>query len=118
MQNTSNGQRVCQQSRCLAHTSFRIDSFELASVQESIPAGQIDQNLIELGARIFKLGEPSPRPQVVVVFIDLPQSIANLEMRFIIIRPVLFTTICSNSTIWTFEVHMGGWLCALFGDFS
>jgi hypothetical protein len=50
--------------------------------------------------------EHSARPEIVLVFIDLPEGIADLQVVLIIIHPVLFAAVHSNATIRALKVHI------------
>lgn len=52
--------------------------------------------------------EYSTRSQIVVVFVDLAKSIADFQVIFIIIHPMLFAAIDRDTAIWALEVHMRG----------
>lgn len=48
-----------------------------------------------------------------VVFIDLFQNVADLQMRLVVVGPVLFTAVYWYATVWTLEIYMGGWSACL-----
>ena len=48
-----------------------------------------------------------------VVFVDLFQNVADLQMRLVVVGPVLFTAVYWYTTVWTLEIYMGGWSACL-----
>lgn len=80
MQNTANGNGIGQQSRDLTHTPLIIHGGELPTVQQSIPIREIGLGLIHSPGRIFEFGEKPTGHEIVVILVDFPQQIANLEV--------------------------------------
>jgi hypothetical protein len=100
--------RVGQKFRGLAHLLVFIQRIKVPRVQISIPTAHVCQDLFNLRLCETEFFEEPSAPQVMVVLIGLPYYVAYLQMRLIIIRPVLLTAIYGNTTIWTFEVYMRG----------
>jgi len=96
----------------LAHAALRVDSLELARVQEGIPAAEVDQSLVELNTGILKLGKVAARMQVVVVLVDLAQDIAHLQVPFVVVGPVLFAAIERDAAVGTLKLGVLGQLTA------
>lgn len=106
MEDTANGERICQQPGDLPHISIIIDCLELPGIQEGIPVRHVHHSFLHLWSSIFEFGEEPPRPQIVIVFVDLTQSIADLQMRLIVFCPVFFATIYGHSAIRTLKMYM------------
>ena len=57
----------------------------------------------------MKLVKEPARVQIVIVFVDLFQHIAEFEMGFVVIRPMLFTACHRYAAVWTLEFDMSSW---------
>jgi hypothetical protein len=117
VEDTGNGDRVCQQLRRLPHFPVLVQRIKVSCVQVSIPTGHVHQDLLHLWFSKLKLLEEPSTPQIVIVLIRLPQYIADLQMCFIIIRPMFLTAVYWYPTIWTFKVYVGWW-GTCFGRFA
>lgn len=106
MQNASQRQGICQQPSNLPHTPVFIDRFVLSGVEIRVPARHVDQYFIYLRPRVLELWEPSSRSQIMVILVDLFQSVAYLEMSFKVICPVLFTAVHRDATIRTLKLDV------------
>ena len=109
IQNTRDRDGVCQQLCRLAHLSVLVQRVKVSGVHVCIPTCHVDQNLLHLGLRKLELLEETPTSQIMVVFVDLFQNVADLQMRLVVVGPVLFTAVYWYTTVWTLEIYMGGW---------
>ncbi len=82
----------------------------LSCIEIRVPTRHVDQDLINLRPRVFELWKPPTRPQIMVIFIDLPESIADFEMGFKIICPMLFAAVDRYATVRTLVLDMSWWL--------
>lgn len=112
MENATQCQGICQQSRRLPHGSVGVYGLKLPCVQQRIPICQVHQDLFQLWSRVLEFRKVPARPQVVVIFIDLPQGIADLHVPLVVVSPMLFAAVCCNAAIRAFESNVCGRLCA------
>ena len=106
MQDTRNGLRVRQHASDLTHRPVRIDRLKLPRIHVRIPIGHIDHVVIVLHSRVRKLREEPARVQIVIILIDLPNSLAHLQMSLKIIHPVALGTVDRDAAVGTFEMRM------------
>ncbi len=91
----------------MSHAPVRVDRYEIPRVQERVPVGHVHQSFLHLGPGIFEFGEYSSRPQVMVVLVDLPQGIADLQVFLVVVLPVLLAAVNGYAAVRAFEVDMG-----------
>lgn len=96
---------VREQPRRLPHTPIIIDGLETSSVQEGIPIGHVDEGLLDLRPCILKLGEEPSGSKVVVVLIDLPQGIADFQVRLIVVHPMLPAAVYRDPAVGALKVN-------------
>lgn len=104
MQHACDGDRVREHPRHLPHASIVVDGFELSRIEKSIPIGHVDDEIIILRSGIREFGEESPRMQVMIVLVDLPEGVADLQVCLEVIHPVLFRAVYWDSAVGAFKV--------------
>lgn len=107
MQDTRKGLRVCEHASDLAHGPVVIDRVVLAGIHESIPIGHVGHIVIVLETRVVELGEEAARVQVVVVFVDLANSLTDLKVGLEVIHPMALGAVDGDTTVGTFKVRVG-----------
>jgi hypothetical protein len=107
VQDTTNGLRVSEHASHLAHGTVIVDSRKFAGIKVSIPISHVDNEVIILGTRVIKFGEEAAGAQVVVILIDLAESITDFEVGFEVIHPVALGTVDWYTAIGALEMRMG-----------
>lgn len=106
MQHTPNAHRVRQHARNLPHTPVTIDGLELARIHERIPVRHVDHVRIVLHARVRELRKKPSRVQVMVVLVDLPDRVADFQVRFEILHPVALVAVDRDPAVRALEVRV------------
>lgn len=109
MYNTRNRSRIRQHSRHLPHTPLIINCLEFPRIQESIPIRHVHHEIIILWSGVREFREEATRDQVMIIFVDLSDCLADLEMGFKVVHPVFLRAIQRDTAVGTFEVGMGRW---------
>src|SRR3569833_4619226 len=71
---------IRQEPRHLPHASVVVDSRKVSRVEKRVPVGHVFVCFFFLWFCFVFLGENPPGTEVMVVLVDMPQSIANLQM--------------------------------------
>lgn len=108
MKNAANCNGICQKSSDLAHGSVRVDSIEFATVHESVPVGHVHSGIVELEIRQISLMKDSSRAKIMIVFVDLAQSIANFQMLLVMVHPMLLAAVYGNAAVRALEINLRG----------
>lgn len=114
MQHTPNRNRIRQQPGYLTHTPLLVHSIELARIEHSVPIGQIDLGLVQLGTGVLEFREKPPTEEIVVILVDLAEHVADLEMAGVIVREVLGAAGDGDAAVGTLVADMG-WGHAIVG---
>lgn len=87
----ADGNRIGKQLCSLSELSLSVDGVEFARVKKSVPVGEINLLLFHLWAGILEFFEEAPGAQIVVIGIDFAEDVADLDVSFKVISPMLFT---------------------------
>jgi len=74
----------------LTHTALVVNSVEFSRKQQRIPVHKIDLRLFDGWSRIIEFRKEATRDKVMVVFVDLTENVADLEMRFVVVCEMLW----------------------------
>ena len=113
--NTCNGHGVGEKLRSLSHLPVLVQRIEVSSVQVRVPTCHVHENLFDLRLCELEFLKESPTAQIMIVLIRLAQHIADLQMRFVIVRPMFFAAVDRYPTIRALEVDVGWWGASLRG---
>lgn len=106
MNHAADGDRVGEQLRRLPELPLAVDGVEFACVEKGVPVREIDLLLLHLRTRILEFFKEAPGAQIMVICIDFAQDIANLDVGFKVIGPVLLAAGHGNAAVGTFEFDM------------
>ena len=106
VKNAADRERVGQQLSRLSHAPVIIDSFELTGIHKGVPVGHVDHGIIHLRAGVVELVEVAARMEVMVIFVDLSQSVADLKMLLVVVHPMLLAAVYRDATVGALEINM------------
>lgn len=89
-EDAGDGDGVGEEFRGLAEGAVVVDGFEFARVEEGVPVCHVDEGFFHLRAGVFEFGEEAAGAEVVVVFVDLAEGVADFHVRFVVVGPVFF----------------------------
>lgn len=90
MEDAADGDRVGEEARCLAEAALVVHGGVLAGVEVGVPVLHVDHEFIILGAGVFEFGKEAAGAEVVVVFIDFAQDVADFDVLFVVVCPMIF----------------------------
>lgn len=118
MQDTADCLGVGEHAGNLTHGAVVVDSREFTGIEESIPVSHVDNEVIILRTGVIEFREGAAGVQVMVILVDLAQSVANLEVSLEVIHPVFLGAVDWYTAVGALEVRMSrGQVCNI-GGFS
>jgi hypothetical protein len=112
---TGDGDGIRQQLGSLAHLPVLVQRVKVPGVEIRVPAGHVHQDLLHLRLGELEFLEEPPAPQIVVILVRLSQYVADPQVCFVVIRPVLLAAVHRYATVGTFEIDVGWWGACLGG---
>ena len=91
----------------LPQASFVVHGFVLAGVEIGVPGVHVGQTLLHLLRWVFKFGEEAAGVEVMVIFVGLTEGVADFQVAFVVVCPVVFAAVCWDSAVGAFETDMG-----------
>lgn len=109
-EDAADGDGVCEEFCRLAEGALVVYSAKFSRVEVRVPIRHVDECFFHLRAGVFEFREEAAGAQVVVVFVDLAQRVADFKVRFIVVGPVGFAAGDGDAAVGAFEADVGGGL--------
>lgn len=106
MQDAGNGLRVGEHAGDLAHGAIVVHGVKFARIHERIPVRHVNDVVIILHAGVIEFREEAAGLEIVVIFIDLAERVADFEVRFEIVHPVALGAVDRHAAVGTLEVRV------------
>jgi hypothetical protein len=106
VKNGADGDRVSEQTSCVPETAFLVHSTKLSCIQKSVPVGKVYDLLFHASFGILEFVHLPAAPEIVIILVDLPEGVTELQVVLVVICPVFFRARGRYAAVWALVLDM------------